>query len=204
MTTTVLRILWPLAAVLATLLTAFVFWIKIEERHIPVAILAWHAVIGLLVAVAYALRHLELKRTVGSPADARRLILVALCIWAAVSLLLAGLHRVRIEASSRAGQDAGTRSVMKATLAAVQMYAEDFGHIPTEQEGLHILIRNSRNKNYLFGPEIPRDAWGNPLRYSVKNGRPIVWSVGQDGKPDTRDDIISKGVVSPPQTADRR
>ena len=33
-------------------------------------------------------------------------------------------------------------------------------------------------------PEVPRDLWDQPIAYHLKNGRPVIYSLGPDGKDD--------------------
>jgi hypothetical protein len=124
-----------------------------------------------------------------------RTALGAVLVWVATSgsliLVHEGVARVR---------SVGPRTVTKFRVMevrnALSAYARDCGSFPSEGQGLNALRENLGVPNWA-GPyaetALFTDAWGNMLRYSVKDGRPRVWSCGPDGQCGTEDDIISEG-----------
>lgn len=195
MTSTVLHVTSLLSICSAAILAAVALWVKVEERHVPPALIAWYIVIGCLIAVAYVLHNAAVKKTaVSAVPSCCRVTLVAVCIVMTIPLLLGGFHRARVDALTRDSEVAVTRSLIRGSLFAVELYSEDFGHIPTEADGFEVLLgTGGARKVYLSARSVPLDTWGTPLRYSVKHGRPVVWSLGRDRTPGTKDDIIAEG-----------
>lgn len=72
--------------------------------------------------------------------------------------------------------------------AALDIFHIDVGRYPTEEEGLRALVlgdptNNGWNGPYLRDGALPKDPWGNHYRYTLVDGRPILSSLGADGKP---------------------
>ncbi len=77
---------------------------------------------------------------------------------------------------------------------AVDQYRLQRGKLPTQEEGLNVLVKPSGNElAYLTGEDEIKDAWGHPIVYTVTNdGQFTLKSAGPDGKNGTADDIPFK------------
>ncbi|WP_395855201.1 type II secretion system protein GspG [Cystobacter fuscus] len=53
---------------------------------------------------------------------------------------------------------------------------------PSTEEGLQAIL------DILNLEQVPRDPWGHPYRYELREGRPWVWSLGADGAPGGEDE----------------
>jgi len=60
------------------------------------------------------------------------------------------------------------------TALAVRLFRLEHGRYPTN-------LREIEPKRL---PEIPTDAWDQPIAYRIRNGRPVIYSVGRDGVDD--------------------
>ena len=73
---------------------------------------------------------------------------------------------------------------------ALEMYRLDVGEYP---RALDNLIKNPGREHwngpYITGDTLPRDAWGNPYRYEIKDSHPVILSSGPNGAFGTQDDI---------------
>ncbi len=73
---------------------------------------------------------------------------------------------------------------------ALEFYKVEKRKFPSTDEGLKQVV------SYLDPPKIPTDPWGNEIRYAFppKYGqpdKPIIWSIGPDGKDNTSDDVTN-------------
>ncbi|MBK4716102.1 MULTISPECIES: type II secretion system major pseudopilin GspG [Tenebrionibacter/Tenebrionicola group] len=82
--------------------------------------------------------------------------------------------------------------------SALDMYRLDNNRYPSGEQGLAALVtqpvimpvpRNYPQDGYIR--RLPQDPWGNDYQYRQpgRHGRIDIWSNGQDGEPDTEDDI---------------
>jgi general secretion pathway protein G len=60
---------------------------------------------------------------------------------------------------------------------ALRLYSVKTGRVPTTEEGIQPLVNSGVIEAF------PRDPWGNPYRYELRDGQPFVWSLGADGAP---------------------
>lgn len=77
-------------------------------------------------------------------------------------------------------------------VVAVWMYHERSGRFPNSLEQLVTPPKDEKQlffedeifppNGYLLEDRIPRDPWGNDYQYEIRNGHPVVWSWGADGK----------------------
>lgn len=76
---------------------------------------------------------------------------------------------------------------------ALQLFFNDVGRYPTNEEGLHVLVTPTTElkatvqyKSAGYVKNIPKDPWGTPYQYQFPGphnpGKPDVWSFGADGK----------------------
>jgi len=74
--------------------------------------------------------------------------------------------------------------------AAANLYRLDSGHLPTQGEGLGVLIKAPANQPAWNGPYLPDqsaiiDPWGRPYKMTVpgQHGEIHVYTLGSDGAP---------------------
>ncbi len=127
--------------------------------------------------------------------------LIELIIVVSVLAFLAGISVVGYTQVRRGLDRDATLALISQTESAVKFYEANMRRYPTTEEGLRALIERPQdeaeaerwNGPYLEEREIPRDAWGNELRYervTDDEDRPFrIWSVGPDGQDGTDDDI---------------
>ena len=148
------------------------------------------AIGGLLCSLAAIVSASTTQRICGTPSHLTNIILIISRVIAVIGILLGlavSMHSVG-GASIRA-----TRTSLIAIDDALTRYHDDTGVYPTNNQGLEMLFHNSQQSNwrgpYLMDGHIPKDAWGNDLRFRLENGKPILYSNGPDGVSDTADDI---------------
>lgn len=149
--------------------------------------------IGLLFAVAFLL-----TRPSGPPAGIRtgrvRTVVGAVLVWAATGGPLVLVHESVARARLAAPRTLLTLSRVMMVRSALGEYAKDYGSFPPEARGLSALCDDPGPRNrsgpYL-DPKLLTDAWGNAIRYGIRDGQPRAWSCGPDGLSGTDDDIAS-------------
>jgi general secretion pathway protein G len=70
-----------------------------------------------------------------------------------------------------------TRMNIRDVESALERYARNTGHFPSETEGLGPLVATGA-----LAAE-PHDAWGRRYHYALLQGRPVITSFGSDGQP---------------------
>lgn len=90
---------------------------------------------------------------------------------------------------------------MRSLITALNAFSADVGRMPTQAEGLQVLLRPPANARNWRGPYISQtnwraalaDPWGNPYRYTVtpagRYSTYIISSDGPDRTPGTADDL---------------
>ena len=96
-------------------------------------------------------------------------IAIVSMLLAAVSVYAVGVHRD----SQRRTAWLDTRTA----LDALEMYRGTHGRYPPEHEGFSALVKAKLLK------QAPKDPWGHPLVYALRDGEPVVISLGADGAP---------------------
>lgn len=89
-------------------------------------------------------------------------------------LLLAGYSFVLGYSPPRPGH---AKLTLHRLQEALVLHRERTGSFPTAQEGLGALLRSGSIA------ELPKDPWGAPYHYALREGWPVVWSLGADGAP---------------------
>jgi len=59
----------------------------------------------------------------------------------------------------------------------LKLYRARTGHLPDSTTGFAALL------DVQIIDRMPKDAWGNPYRYELVDGRPVITSFGADGLP---------------------
>jgi len=84
-----------------------------------------------------------------------------------------------------------TKAQLKTLHNAVNQFKMDTGRLPTEEEGLSVLVEQPSDVmkweqgGYLESTEVPKDAWGNDYVYQLypESGKPfVIISYGADGE----------------------
>ena len=127
--------------------------------------------------------------------------LVEIMIVLAILVLLIAMVGPRLLKQQDKADKQITQQQINSIEQALDFYKVDNRTFPSTEEGITALISKpadeGRSRNwdgpYLDTGEIPVDPWGNSLRYEYppKNGgdKPQIWSLGEDGKENTDDDI---------------
>lgn len=96
-----------------------------------------------------------------------------------------------------------TKANLRLLHMAVNQFKMDTGRLPTEEEGLMVLIEppddvaNYQPGGYLETTELAKDGWGNDFIYELypESGKPfVIKSLGADGEEDGEDydaDLLS-------------
>ncbi|MFW6066012.1 MAG: type II secretion system major pseudopilin GspG [Planctomycetota bacterium] len=132
----------------------------------------------------------------------RGFTLIELIIVVSVLAFLTGIAVVGYPAIRRGLDKDATEALIAQTESAVEFYHANLNRYPTTEEGLTVLIEKPQDESlaekwsgpYLEKKEIPKDPWGNELKYERVDeddaGQPFkIWSVGPDGQDGTDDDI---------------
>lgn len=128
-----------------------------------------------------------------TPRSARGFTLLEMIVVLVIIGLIMGLVGPRLfgQADKAKAQTASTQ--IKMLGGALQTMRLDIGRLPTEDEGLSLLVRrpsDERTASRWTGPyidgEVPDDPWGRPYRYSPAPAasQPFtLYSHGADGAP---------------------
>lgn len=108
--------------------------------------------------------------------------------------VLAGTVVTTLAGRANEARIARTRTDLAAFATALDMFEQDVGRYPTEQEGLQALIEDPGiagwRSHYLL--QLKNDAWGTPYAYALDAehvDRYIVRSAGPDRQMGTDDDV---------------
>ena len=111
--------------------------------------------------------------------------------------------------SEQARQAAAKADIEVNIPTALKLYELDNGFLPTTDQGLQALLQKPttapipENWNGPYLEKLPVDPWGRPYQYqSPGTNRPHDYdlsSLGKDGKPDTKDDIVNWIVAAEPK-----
>ena len=117
------------------------------------------------------------------------LVLIGVLSGAVVSSLAGRSEEARV---TRAQADISSNLAL-----ALDLFEQDVGRYPSDDEGLRILVENRGVANwkgpYVKGGELKPDPWGHEYVYSIDAENERVYmlrSVGPDGQEGTEDDVI--------------
>lgn len=121
--------------------------------------------------------------------DAGYTLTEMLVVIAVIGLIAAVLTPNLLSQLSRAKAKAAQLQ-LKTVAAAVVMYRDDVGRLPSASEGLAVLVDQPANAETWTGPYVEdsaslSDPWGHPIQYALQAGRQgfVVKSLGADGEP---------------------
>jgi general secretion pathway protein G len=177
-------------AVLGSVALFFLVMARIESPREHQAIRVMDVVVGLMLGIGFA------PRWVGTATTWSRIkvAMIAALIWLGVSGSLLSLHEFQIFARTTLAFRAHARHRMSVTYEALNSFIRDCGEFPTEEQGLIALCTNPGLEGW-NGPYIPDsayldDLWHHGFQYELRDGTPLLWSLGEDGISGTEDDII--------------
>lgn len=98
----------------------------------------------------------------------------SLTVTSLLALLVAALFRWPGVPCSRADR---ARLDIKNIAQGLALHRLKQGYYPETHEGLRALVHAGALES------VPRDPWNTEYFYAVRNGRPLVWSLGADGLP---------------------
>jgi general secretion pathway protein G len=64
---------------------------------------------------------------------------------------------------------------VRSALSALDVYRATHGHYPDPSEGFAPMVKTRALKS------LPKDPWGHPLSWELRDGEPVVTSLGADG-----------------------
>ena len=82
-----------------------------------------------------------------------------------------------------------TRLTIQSIRGAIDRYEMELGDYPDSLEKLVIEGDENWPGPFLPDEEVPKDAWGNDLKYEITGKRYRVTSPGKDGQLGTKDDL---------------
>lgn len=134
----------------------------------------------------------------------RGLTLIELMIVLIILVMLFAIAGPRLLGTQKKADIKGTKAQIGNFEASLRLYAVDMRTFPSTEDGLAALIKPPADEAkarkwdgpYLDDEVVPADAWGNAFLYEYppsKGGRdfPNISSPGEDGEPDTEDDITN-------------
>ena len=110
-----------------------------------------------------------------------------LVVLTIIGILLSFIAPMVLERPNQARQLKAQKD-LQAIKAALLLYYIYNGKLPTESQGLDILVKNTKNEVYLN--DQPIDPWGKKYQYRVRaNGQALILSFGPNGEIGGKDDI---------------
>lgn len=119
--------------------------------------------------------------------------------------LLAGLVGPRLFSKVDQSRVAAAQTQVKLLRGAVENLRLDVGRLPSNEEGLNLLLKApadsslaSRWRGPYLDDALPADPWGRPYRYAVPgaDGQPFaIYSLGADGALGGEGDARDIGVL---------
>ena len=121
--------------------------------------------------------------------------LLEILVVLAIIALIAAVVGPRLFAQLDRSKTQTARLQIRSLEAALETMRLDIGRLPTEQEGLALLIRaDPQTVSGWYGPyldrELPSDPWGRPYIYRP----PAADATGAPGAPDPSPQVLSYGA----------
>jgi len=124
--------------------------------------------------------------------------LVELLLVITIIGILAAIVIPKMVGRSEQARNVAAQADIASMKTALEAFEVDNGYFPRGNNGLNDLVQQPRDARNWHGPyldKIPLDPWGNPYIYTFPgrhnpNGYDLM-STGQDGQPNTPDDIAN-------------
>lgn len=138
------------------------------------------------------------ERSVGLIRDARGFTLIEIMVVVIIIGTIAGLVGVKVFDRLQQAKEEAAKTQMSSFKSALDLFKLDNGFYPLTQQGLEALVvppdlgrmaGGFRTGGYLNTDILPMDPWGYPYGYVSDGTMFQIWSVGQDGRDQTPDDI---------------
>ncbi len=122
--------------------------------------------------------------------------LLELLLVLAILVVLGGIVVVNVAGTSAAANADATQAQLKMLKSNIAMYQIRMNSLPETLEALRDGPSDAAKKSKWVAPiitEIPTDAWGKELVYTVNGNTFEIRSGGIDGQMNTDDDIVVEG-----------
>ncbi|PAY15441.1 general secretion pathway protein GspG [Rhodopirellula sp. SM50] len=119
--------------------------------------------------------------------------LLELLLVLAILVVLGGIVAVNVVGTGQAANADATMAQMKMLKSNIDMFQIRMNSLPQTLEELRDGPSDAAKKAKWVAPiitEIPKDAWGNDIDYSVNGNSYELRSGGIDGQKNTEDDIV--------------
>lgn len=142
-----------------------------------------------------SLRRLRARRAASNRLARAGYSLLEILVVLAIIALIAAVVGPRLFAQLDRGKTTTARLQIRSLEAALNTMQLDIGRLPTQQEGLALLIQaDPQQVAGWYGPyldgELPADPWGRPYVYEP----PAADATGAPGAPQVRARVISYGA----------
>jgi len=123
------------------------------------------------------------------PSRTQGYTLLELLVVIAILGLIIAFAAPRVIGYFQRSKTKGADIQISSLMAALDLYRLDIGHYPSDAQGLPALLNPPTGAINWNGPYLTRDdgivdPWGRNYLYDLpSNGRPVVSSLGADGKP---------------------
>lgn len=128
--------------------------------------------------------------------DRRGFTLLELLLVLSILVVIGGIVLVNIGGAQKEANANATTTQLNSLKSNIQMYQIRMNGLPETLDQLRDGPSDASKKAKWVAPiitEIPKDAWGNDLVYSVNGNEFEIRSGGIDGQVNTDDDLIVKG-----------
>ena len=120
--------------------------------------------------------------------------LIELLVAVSIMLILAGLVALNLFNEPGKARIATAKSQIATLKTAVRLYQGDTFALPTQRQGLEVLVKrptgengvNWREGGYLDSPTLPKDPWGHDYLYFAPGRHQELFEIvsyGADGQP---------------------
>nr|WP_253155618.1 type II secretion system protein GspG [Stieleria tagensis] len=119
--------------------------------------------------------------------------LLELLLVLAILVVLGGIVAVNVVGTGQAANVDATKTQLKMLKSNIAIYQLRINGLPETLEQLRDGPSDADKKAKWVAPimtEIPKDAWGNEIEYSVNGNSYEIRSAGMDGQKSTEDDIV--------------
>lgn len=126
----------------------------------------------------------------------RGFTLLELLLVLAILVVLGGIVLMNFGGAQDDAYQNSTLTQLNSLKANIAMYRMRMHSLPDKLEDLRDGPSDSEKKARWTSPiinEIPTDAWGQPIEYTVSGNTFELKSNGIDGQPGTEDDLVVKG-----------